>query len=777
VERTGESRQHRAITIRSILFGLAGILFIAALAPLYDNVIVQGGSPMIGIHMPVGGFLFFLLVALFWNFLFSSTPGLMIRGRARRALLTAFGGLMIFWGVFMIVRYAGSMMQKGITAYPAGPGGLYAFLWLLVAVAAWNILCRINVPLLVLNPKELVVVLAATLASCFVPTSGLFRYFHKQLVLPWHFFRSGAFSDWVKYDVLSYVPDKLWPRPAPVLGADGVPTMDAEVYEGFITGMARGQTTVALSDLPLAGWLPALAYWGPLVLLCSICVVALSVIVHRQWVHHEQLSYPIAQVATSFLRRERGKGIPDLFRKRLFWCSFIPVFCLFFIEYINLWFPSRTPGMTEVLPAARGFWFWRLHQTFPMVRVAPMWMNIAGQTLFFCIIGLAYFVASEISLTVGLTHPIFVAFGILFFTMTGDGLPTGDIEFTRAGAYIGYAIILLYTGRTYYRAVFRRALLLGGQVADTTAVTAARILLFAAAAFVILLIWMGVTWTMAILYALLLLLMFMVFTRIICETGIPFLQANWVPGTVLVSIFGPAAVGPGPLVLLFFFNTILAQDLRECLMPYAATAMKVGEDARVRIGKVFAVVIPAVVVALVVAFLALSWIHYNYGGLRGDANSSRVIPTQPFNDAVRSLRNMDETGLLEQSASLGAVERFRLFSPNGKHVGLLLAGLVCVTAVCMLRFRFSRFPVHPVVFVLFGTYPAAQLWFSFLVGWGVKSLVVRFGGGKVYQRLKPLFIGLIAAELIAAGLAVLVELVYYWIVGEPAAKNFGVLPA
>ena len=770
--REGEER-HRAITLRSVLFGLAGVFFICILAPMHDNLI--SGNPMIGIHMPVGGFLFFILVALLWNFLFSPNPSLQLRGRKRVRVFAAFGGLMVLWGVFMLVRFAGSLWQRGLSVYPLGPGGLYAFVGLLVAVGVWNAVCRINISVLVLNPKELAVVLGMTLVSCFVPTSGLFRYFHKQLILPWYYLRSGAFSDWVKYDVLSYVPGKLWPRPVPVIGADGVPVLDPNVYEGFITGMSRGHTMTALADLPLEGWLPALVYWAPLVLLCSICVIALSVVVHRQWAHHEQLSYPIAQVASSFLKRERGKGIPDLFRNRLFWWGFIPVFCLFAIEYCSLWFPTRVPGLSVVLPAARGFSFWQLQTDFPLLKVAPMWYSIGWQTIYFSIIGLAYFVASEISLTVGLTHPLFVAFGMLFFSLSGEALPSGNIEFTRAGAYIGYAVILLYTGRTYYSAVFRRALLLG-RASDRTAVVAARILLLATAGLVAMLVSMGLTWLMAILYALLLLLMFMVFTRIICETGIPFLQANWAPGVVLISLFGPAAVGPGPLVLLLFFNTILAQDLRECLMPYAATALKVGEDAKIKIGKVFAVLVPSVVVALVVAFLALSWIHYNQGGMRGDANSTRIVPTGCFNDAVRSLRTMDETGVLEPSAALGGLGRLRLFAPNGKHVGLLLAGVVCAMSVCMLRLRFARFPIHPVVFMLVGTYPAAQVWFSFLLGWGVKTVVVRFGGGKVYQRLKPLFIGLIAAELITAGLVILVELLYFRIVGEPSGRELGFMP-
>lgn len=765
----------KAFTIRSIVFGLLGILFICGLAGIHDGMISE--SPMIGNHLPVGAYLFFVLLALCWSFLFSPMPGLVLTGRRRFLVLSTIGGFYLFWAVFMLIRYAGAMMQQGIEAYPLGPGGIYAFVGFIIAVGIWNVICRINVPFLVLNPRELAVVLCMTLVSCFPPTSGLFRIFHKQLILPWHYLRSGAFTDWVKYDVLGYIPESLWPRPAPQVGTEGVPVLDATVYESFLTGMSRGNVTVGLSELPFEGWLPALMYWGPLILLCSICVMALSMVVHRQWVHHEQLSYPLAQVAGAFLKRERGKGIPDLFLTRLFWWGFLPIFLFLLIDYVHLWLPNRTPGLSEILPSARGFWLWNLAQKFPVLRVAPNWMTLGQQTLFFSIIGLSYFVAAEISLTVGVTHLLYCWFAIMFFSVTGGALASGDVEYARAGAYIGYAIILLFTGRAYYGAVFRKAFLMGGSSStDRTAVQAARILVLAFAGFVVMLTTMGLDWMLAIVFALLLMLLFLVFTRIICETGIPFLQANWAPSSLMIALFGPAAIGPGAIVLLLYFNTIIAQDLRECLMPYAATALKVGEDAKVRIGKIFSVLVPTVIVALVVSFVASTWIHYNYGGLRGDTFSTRSIPTGCFNASVRSIRGLDETGVLAESASLSGLGKLKLLAPDGQQSGLFAGGLVCVVAVCLFRFRFARFPIHPVIFMLFGTYAAAQIWFSFLLGWAVKSLVVKFGGGKVYQKLKPLFIGLIAGELVAAGLAIMVELIYFWVVGQPSGKDFGLLP-
>ena len=94
--------------------------------------------------------------------------------------------------------------------------------------------------------------------------------------------------------------------------------------------------------------------------------------------------------------------------------------------------------------------------------------------------------------------------------------------------------------------------------------------------------------------------------------------------------------------------------------------------------------------------------------------------------------------------------------------------MVAVILLSMLRFRFSKFPLHPVVILIACTYPGNGAWGVFLLGWFIKQAVVRFGGGGVYQRLKPFFIGIISGELGIAGTALVVEFSHYFYYGQPA---------
>jgi hypothetical protein len=304
---------------------------------------------------------------------------------------------------------------------------------------------------------------------------------------------------------------------------------------------------------------------------------------------------------------------------------------------------------------------------------------------------------------------------------------------------------------------------------------AARIAILSFAGFYGLLVRMGLDWVIALFFAILVMLLFLVFTRIICETGIPFMQTHWWPGILLAGILGPAAVGPGPLVLIVYLSTILCQDPRECLMPYVATGLKMADGARLNVTRIFWLLAGAVVVALVVGFLSTTWTLYNYGGITTQSFASKTVPTVYLDEAARKISDLGETGALARSQSLHGAAKLALLAPDPATIGFLLAGMGAIFVFSVLRFRFARFPLHPVLFLVWGIYATQRVWASFLVGWAVKGLVVRFGGGKVYQNLKPLFVGIIAGELIATGLSILVELVYYWTTGNLSGVDFRIM--
>ena len=52
-----------------------------------------------------------------------------------------------------------------------------------------------------------------------------------------------------------------------------------------------------------------------------------------------------------------------------------------------------------------------------------------------------------------------------------------------------------------------------------------------------------------------------------------------------------------------------------------------------------------------------------------------------------------------------------------------------------------------------------NVWFSIFLGWLVKMLLLKYGGAKLYQSARPLFVGLIFGEALAAGIWLVVNAV------------------
>ncbi len=533
-------------------------------------------------------------------------------------------------------------------------------------------------------------------------------------------------------------------------------TQDFErVYTGMTQGLPVGDETLPLSKTPFRDWLPALAFWLPLVLLFTLAILMLQLIVHRQWSHHEQLNYPIAAVATALLQRSSDSLFSDIFHARLFWFGLLPILAVHLLNYAAVWFPGWVPNVT----LHWGQWD-VVAYVFPTISQAGGNSALGFGDIYFAVIGLAFFISSEVSFSMGIVGFVVVLFNLQFYTATGT---TTDLNSARSGAYIGYAIILLYTGRTYYWAVARKAFGLGGGAAGDHAepVWAARLFLLAFMGFTVVLVGaFDIDWFVALAYALTVMMFFLVFTRVVCEAGVPFLQTGWQPAQLLANTLGLSAIGAGPLVMIYYLGVVLTQDPRECLMPFAANAFKMAENTGVRRLRLAGVGFVVIAVALVVGLLATCWGMYNFGSTR-DSWAQTTVGLN-VNEASRGVNSLVETGQYAATTAASGLEKLPLIADNvgkTKELGWIAFGLVAVVVFSLIRFRWAGFYLHPIIFLVWDTYPAQRVWLSFLIGWIAKELVVRFGGGRVYQSLKPLFIGLIMGEL----LAVIVTLSIGWI--------------
>jgi len=147
----------------------------------------------------------------------------------------------------------------------------------------------------------------------------------------------------------------------------------------------------------------------------------------------------------------------------------------------------------------------------------------------------------------------------------------------------------------------------------------------------------------------------------------------------------------------------------------------------------------------------------------------------PHQQAARVQQQLDAQGILEKSNAVRGFGRLAAAAPRWEMLSWLGVGVVLVLACSMGRMRFPRWPLHPILFLVWNSYPAKALGFSFLVGWIIKAGVTKYGGVKTYQNLKPMMIGLIAGDILGGLIPSVIGIIYFLATGEPP-RSFQVMP-
>ena len=456
------------------------------------------------------------------------------------------------------------------------PVAIYTMLFLLVAL--WNPFLGRFVPPLRFNQKETAVYFILVLVGCWCATSGLYRYFNRTVIAPVYLERANP--TWTELDLVDQIPKKLFPlegqleAPAPSDATAAIPASGENVYSGFVQGLNIQSEGMfgAFGEMSsvLVAWSGPMQYWGALFAALFLCILSLSLLFHRQWSRHEQLAYPLAQIASQLVQRDSESRFTKLLRSRLFWAAFIFVFSYHSIRYLHLWFPLEVPD----LPTK---WDMPWKNIFPILKESGF-DDIRFGSLIFACVGVAYFTSTQISFSVGF-GPIFVALlGAQFYTSSGKPLSREDLNIGQLGAYVAYGLMLLWAGRVYYgRSMAGAVGLLKTEEKDRDGVWAARSFLIFFIATIWILTLMEFDWLVATIFTLSFLLVFTIMSRVVCETGIPFMQSF--PGggifKAFSNLFGPAFFGAKPILMFNWLNVALAADPRECLMPYVSTAFRV----------------------------------------------------------------------------------------------------------------------------------------------------------------------------------------------------------
>jgi len=243
-------------------------------------------------------------------------------------------------------------------------------------------------------------------------------------------------------------------------------------------------------------------------------------------------------------------------------------------------------------------------------------------------------------------------------------------------------------------------------------------------------------WWAAAVYLAIILLTALVSSRIRAEAGIPliWLFPFYQQKKVLLYTLGASAfISPGaPATLtIFALMTLLARGYLPALSGYQIESLKMADETAIPRNRMAAWIMVAALVGFALAFYIHLTTYYHYGAQNLNGVWGEWLAVPEFDSVV-------------------AAQQTHL-PPDVSRTFATLAGAALTLGMVLLRRRFVGFPLHPLGYAVATSY-GSLVWWSFLVVWVLKSLILKWGGMRLYRRAIPFFLGFALGHFFAAGM-------------------------
>lgn len=604
-------------------------------------------------------------------------------------------------------------------------GGFHFSIGPMLAVLVWalgvNVVLRWLAPRWAWSPGQV----AALWALTAVPLGTALAYLVPNVVA-FHYYAS---------------PANGWDR---LLGAEIAPALLVQpvgAVKGFFEGLPAG------ARIPWGAWVTPVATWSLFAFAMYATMLGMSVLLRRRWVEEEHFTFPLVQVPLEVAASPApGRLLNPLLRSGMMWTAVLVLFAIHSVRALHTFYPS-VPTVT-------------LSRWFPLTE--RPWSFAQNISLIFLpmMIGLSYLLASEVSFSLWFFYLAQlgqkIVMGLLGFSMDRTGSLYGGTlwaSLEEAGGTIALACWFVWLARHHFRRAFRKAL-----TGDPAVNDAAEPLSYRAATalflggVLVMIGWLshfGGSPLMAVGAVLGSLATFLTLGWAISQGGLFYVNPTFCSTEVIANLTGGDRWGIRPLLINMWNEEVFRLDLRDYLLPYLLNAHKLTDGANLNRRSLLSGCTATFLLAFAVSQVMQIWLRYAHGGLLGLPNTWLPRAVQTHFNWVAAASSYPET-----------------FSPgNLAHFG---GGALFTLLLAWLRPRYSWFGLHPIGFVLASGYPAGYLWFSLFLGWLVKSSVLRWGGYKTYQHLRPLFMGLVIGDCISAAV---------WnVVGYLTGVGYSVIP-
>ena len=550
---------------------------------------------------------------------------------------------------------------------------------------------------------------------------------------------------------------------------DAVHSWDAKeerAVKGFQMGLSSGTEHVSWGKIPWYAWKRTLWYWIPLIAAFCAVFMGLGLVAHRRMSEHELYPYPIVTFAKALLPDSKGT-IGSVLRNRFFWVAAGIIFLIhlnnyafeYWSEYLVL-FPRRQDLRS-------------LGSLVPVIERGGT-HGVLYFKLFFTAIALSYFMADDVSFSMGIAPLVYstvagvlLGYGVNLHGGWYNSLSTDT--FIAAGAYFGMFLIIAFTGRYHYAAVFKRSVFLKStEDVRKHEVLGGRIFIVASLVFIIMCAAVGISVLWATLFLVMLIMIFAPLGRIIAETGCYIMHPHVYPTVLLWGFLGARALGPDQMLMLFMLGGVFALGMHMNVLPMFDHGLKLTENRR-RATASFAGL--GVLVALLVAIPVAIYLQYDHGFMAAsDGWTRNTVPRFPLDPIVNIENRLASQGVLGESPSILNITPYW----PGVLAFVITLGLIIATEA--VRLRVTWWPIHPLLFVCAGWWHSRVLAISFLIGWAIKKAVTKYGGTGIYNKLRPVMFGVIAGDMLAGTVITIIGTIYYFATGGSAPRPTDIVP-
>lgn len=631
------------------------------------------------------------------------------RGRSAITLRAGIIGLALsavvaFWGQFS-ADHAG----YNYSTYAHIPAAL--LIPFLILILGPHVLLKKLAPGFALTTSELIVVFAMGLIGSMVPDWGMTRYLVSLITGP--FYHASPENRWAE--------TFFHTLPAWLVISD-----KTDAVRVFYEGAAPGYR------IPWMAWISPLLWWmscfGAL-MWTGACIV---VILRKQWVSHERLRFPLGEVALNLMGVGKDRDDPPMVRTTAFRIGVGLSLAVVVWNIASYWdivtpVPIMGPDLLQL-------------QVHPSIPDLPIRLNVF-------VLCFAFFINAEILFS--------LCFFLLFTTLQRGVLnmlgvtaattmsPTGLVGTQSIGALIALVAWGLWMARRHLAAVARRAFGRDPSVDDSGEFFSYRVAVFGLIfGLLYLLAWLysiGMSLPVSLVLLAVLFTIYLGMARIVAEAGLVAMDLPVNANNFTAGIIGADNLDPSTITALGMTNAF-ARNWRTFTMIGLSHAAYLQRWMAPATRNLFLWICLAFAVSVVTSLY-----YYISAGYAVGADNLLSKP----GDLVPFFYNT----IMTWNSSVSSVSDLELiFFGNG---------IVLYMLMVMGRFLFLWWPLHPIGLVAVAADTVRFMFLPFFLAWLIQVILLRLGGGALYRRAQPLFLGILVGYVLGMALSFLVDSLWF----------------